>query len=44
MTFRILVRIPRNPGLRSRSAGAGHFTRSRSAKWKTGIGAQFKYL
>jgi len=31
ITFGILVKISRNPGLRSRNAGAGHFTRSRSS-------------
>jgi len=31
ITFRIFVKMPRNPGLRSRSAGAGHFARSRSS-------------
>jgi len=32
IAFRILVKIRRNPGLRGRSAGAGHFARSRSSK------------
>jgi len=36
------VKIPRNPELRSRSVGARHFARSRSSKWKSGAGAQFK--
>jgi len=32
ITFRILVKIPCNLGLRSRSAGAGHFTWTQSSK------------
>jgi len=32
ITFRIILKIPRNPGLRSRSTGAGYFTRSRNSK------------
>jgi len=32
ITFRLLVKMPRNTGLRSRSAGAGHFAWTRSSK------------
>jgi len=32
ITFRILVKMPRNPGLRSRSVRPGHFAWSWSSK------------